>query len=288
MNTILTPIHKTSSLSYTLLYQFDYCYNNYTMSCRGRLTKRFTKQEARSKAVEAAMIQNNDLLRQKRSLVLLSSSSSSSNRYHRSNSTSTVCTRELSSLSLSSSCSSTSLKSGNSVSFGSIEVREYNRLTEDWFVHDVPTGLALGWDYVQRVPVPIDDVDDSNQEQQHHHHRQKQSEVHSNAVDSYDRYGSSSTTSHRKVPTILQRVMMGRCISKANSSLSTSSSSSSLSSTTAGKGNSNTSSNKGKNGQRNSNSNYRNNQLQPKTLQQRIEILQQFGCTEEELAYSRN
>jgi hypothetical protein len=42
-----------------------------------------------------------------------------------------------------------------SVTFGSIEVREYNRnLGEN---PDVSNGLAIGWEYEQHEPVPVDD-----------------------------------------------------------------------------------------------------------------------------------
>jgi glutamine synthetase len=42
----------------------------------------------------------------------------------------------------------------SSVEFGSIEIREYNR--ELGVYADLKNGLALGWEYEQQAPIPVD------------------------------------------------------------------------------------------------------------------------------------
>jgi hypothetical protein len=44
------------------------------------------------------------------------------------------------------------------VSFDTVQVREYNRVLGDWW--DVVNGLAIGWNYIQYEPLPLQKVED--------------------------------------------------------------------------------------------------------------------------------
>ncbi len=237
-----------------------------TMSCRSRLRKRFAKQEARSKAVAAAMLQNSSTQQRQPPTSLLSRSTSDGHgrdgrdapgpsRLHSCEgnaSTSTLCSRNSSTMSLSSS----SLSSQPSVTFGSIEVREYDRSLVDC-LHDVPKGLALGWDYHQRPPVAIVDDNDDFTDDPHNNNVEEEEIGKSNAT-------GPSREKERALPAIFQRVLRGGRQHQKVSSMPS----------RAGRGAARTMKGKGTGSY----------DRQPTTLLQRVEILQQFGYTEEELA----